>query len=134
MGHLVRRRAGHEPGLPLPAEHAARRRWSPALNFNIFNRHADRVRMANIAQTINVLQAMILTDKEKMLLTPTYHVFEMFKVHQGGTLAAGGADVARLRVRRSEDPGRQRVGDAVDRRQGGAPVARQHRSRARRSR
>ena len=42
--------------------------------------------MANIAQTVNVLQAMILTDKEKMLLTPTYHVFEMFKVHQGGTL------------------------------------------------
>ena len=41
--------------------------------------------MANIAQTVNVLQAMILTDKEKMLLTPTYHVFEMFKVHQGGT-------------------------------------------------
>ena len=41
--------------------------------------------MANIAQTVNVLQAMILTDKEKMLRTPTYHVFEMFKVHQGGT-------------------------------------------------
>ena len=41
--------------------------------------------MTNIAQTINVLQAMILTDKEKMLLTPTYHVFEMFKVHQGAT-------------------------------------------------
>ncbi len=56
-----------------------------ALNFHIFHRHADRVAMANIAQMINVLQAMILTDKEKMLLTPTYHVFEMFKVHQGGT-------------------------------------------------
>ena len=41
--------------------------------------------MANIAQTVNVLQAMILTDKEKMLLTPTYYVFEMYKVHQGGT-------------------------------------------------
>ena len=56
-----------------------------ALNFHIFHQHADRVTMANIAQTVNVLQAMILTDKEKMLLTPTYHVFEMFKVHQGGT-------------------------------------------------
>ena len=56
-----------------------------ALNFHIFHRHADRVVMANIAQTINVLQAMILTDKEKMLRTPTYWVFEMFKVHQGGT-------------------------------------------------
>jgi alpha-N-arabinofuranosidase len=41
--------------------------------------------MANIAQTINVLQAMILTDKERMLRTPTYWVFEMFKAHQGGT-------------------------------------------------
>jgi alpha-N-arabinofuranosidase len=56
-----------------------------ALNFHIFHRHADRVVMANIAQTVNVLQAMILTDKEKMLRTPTYWVFEMFKVHQGGT-------------------------------------------------
>lgn len=56
-----------------------------ALNFHIFHQHADRVYMTNIAQTINVLQAMILTDKEKMLLTPTYHVFEMFKVHQGAT-------------------------------------------------
>ena len=57
-----------------------------ALNFHIFHRHADRVVMANIAQTVNVLQAMILTDKEKMLRTPTYWVFEMFKVHQGGTV------------------------------------------------
>jgi alpha-N-arabinofuranosidase len=56
-----------------------------ALNFHIFHRHADRVVMANIAQMVNVLQAMILTDKEKMLRTPTYWVFEMFKVHQGGT-------------------------------------------------
>jgi alpha-N-arabinofuranosidase len=53
---------------------------------NIFNRHCDRVRMANIAQTVNVLQAMILTDKEKMLLTPTYHVFEMYSVHHDATL------------------------------------------------
>ena len=56
------------------------------INLNIFNRHSDRVQMANIAQMINVLQAMILTDNEKMLLTPTYHVFEMYKVHQGSTL------------------------------------------------
>ncbi|HEX2861833.1 MAG TPA: alpha-N-arabinofuranosidase [Lacunisphaera sp.] len=55
------------------------------LNLNIFQRHADRVTMANVAQAINVLQAVILTDKEKMILTPTYHVFEMFKVHQGAT-------------------------------------------------
>jgi len=56
------------------------------INLNIFNRHADRVQMANIAQMVNVLQAMILTDKEKMVLTPTYYVFKMYKVHQGATL------------------------------------------------
>jgi alpha-L-arabinofuranosidase len=55
------------------------------LNLHIFQKHADRVTMANIAQMVNVLQAVILTDNEKMLLTPTYHVFEMFKVHQGAT-------------------------------------------------
>lgn len=49
---------------------------------NIFNNHADRVKMAALAQTVNVLQALILTDKDKMLLTPTYHVFDMYKVHQ----------------------------------------------------
>ena len=56
------------------------------INLNIFNKHADRVKMANIAQMVNVLQAMILTDKEKMVLTPTYYVFKMYKVHQDATL------------------------------------------------
>ena len=56
------------------------------LTLNIFNNHADRVKMSNIAQMINVLQAMILTDKEKMLVTPTYHVFEMFTVHHDAKL------------------------------------------------
>ncbi|QDA61434.1 alpha-N-arabinofuranosidase [Hymenobacter jejuensis] len=49
---------------------------------NIFNNHCDRVRVANLAQAVNVLQALILTDKEKMLLTPTYHVFDLYQVHQ----------------------------------------------------
>ncbi len=53
---------------------------------NIFNNHAERVRMANLAQTINVLQAVILTDGEKMLLTPTYHVMEMYTPHHEATL------------------------------------------------
>jgi alpha-N-arabinofuranosidase len=53
---------------------------------NIFNNHADRVRMANLAQCINVLQSVILTDKDKMILTPTYHVMEMYNVHQDATL------------------------------------------------
>ena len=53
-----------------------------ATTLNIFHNHADRVRMANLAQTVNVLQAMILTDKDKMLLTPTYHVFDLYTVFQ----------------------------------------------------
>jgi alpha-N-arabinofuranosidase len=55
------------------------------INLHLFHKYADRVTMANIAQMINVLQAMILTDKEKMILTPTYHVFEMYKPHQNAT-------------------------------------------------
>ncbi|MGA9669485.1 MAG: alpha-L-arabinofuranosidase C-terminal domain-containing protein [Terracidiphilus sp.] len=57
-----------------------------SLNLNIFARHGDRVRMANIAQMINVIQAMVLTDKEKMLLTPTYYVFKMYVPFQDATL------------------------------------------------
>jgi alpha-N-arabinofuranosidase len=53
---------------------------------NIFNNHADRVRMANLAQCVNVLQAVILTDKTKMILTPTYHVMQMYNVHQDAKL------------------------------------------------
>lgn len=56
------------------------------INLNIFNKHCDRVHMANIAQLVNVLQALILTDGEKMILTPTYHVFNMYKYHQEGEL------------------------------------------------
>ena len=52
---------------------------------NIFNNHSARVRMANLAQTINVLQAVILTSGENMILTPTYHVMEMYNVHQDAT-------------------------------------------------
>lgn len=53
---------------------------------NIFNKHADRIMMANIAQTVNVLQSVILTDGEKMVKTPTYFVFKMYKDHQDNTL------------------------------------------------
>jgi alpha-N-arabinofuranosidase len=56
------------------------------LTLNIFNNNADRVRMANLAQTVNVLQSVILTKEEKMVLTPTYHVMEMYKVHQDATM------------------------------------------------
>ena len=68
-----------------------------AINLHIFHRHADRVRMANIAQMVNVLQAMILTDGARMLTTPTYHVFDLYTDHQDADhlpIAAGalGAD------------------------------------------
>jgi alpha-N-arabinofuranosidase len=76
---------GSHPGF-LYQQNSIRDAIVAAVNLNLFNNHADRVSMANIAQTINVLQAMILTDKEKIVLTPTYHVFEMFNIHQGATL------------------------------------------------
>ena len=56
------------------------------LTLNIFNNHCERVRMANLAQTVNVLQAMVLTKDDKMVLTPTYHVFAMYMVHHDATM------------------------------------------------
>ncbi len=57
-----------------------------AIHLNIFNQHADRVKVANLAQMVNVLQSVILTKDDKMVLTPTYYVFKMFKVHQEAKL------------------------------------------------
>jgi len=76
---------GTNPGF-LFQQNSLRDALVAGITLNIFNNHCDRVRMANIAQTVNVLQAMILTKGEKMILTPTYHVFEMYKVHQDATL------------------------------------------------
>jgi alpha-L-arabinofuranosidase len=56
------------------------------MTLNIFNNHCDRVRMANLAQIINVLQSVILTEGNKILLTPTYHVMEMYNVHQDAVM------------------------------------------------
>ena len=75
---------GSTPGF-LVQQNSLRDAVLAALNLNIFARHADRVRMANIAQMINVLQAMILTDKEKMVLTPTYYVYKMYVPFQDST-------------------------------------------------
>ena len=76
---------GTNPGF-LYQQNSLRDALVAGVTLNIFNNHAERVKMANIAQTVNVLQAMILTDKEKMLLTPTYHVYEMFTVHHDAKL------------------------------------------------
>jgi len=72
---------GTNPGF-LFQQNTLRDAMVAGINLNIFNNHADRVRMSNIAQMINVLQAMILTKDKEMVLTPTYYVFKMYNVHQ----------------------------------------------------
>jgi alpha-N-arabinofuranosidase len=104
------------PGSPegfLVQQNSQRDAVLAALNLNIFARHADRVRIANIAQMVNVLQAMILTDKEKMVLTPTYHVFKMYVPFQdatfvpvafdAGTYTHGGLTLPRVDVLAATD-------------------------------
>ncbi|WP_428027984.1 alpha-N-arabinofuranosidase [Altererythrobacter sp.] len=73
---------GSTPGF-LYQQNSLRDAMVAALTLNIFHRHTERVKMANIAQMVNVLQAMILTDKERMLLTPTYHLFDLYVPFQG---------------------------------------------------
>jgi alpha-N-arabinofuranosidase len=75
-----------------------------ALTLNIFNNHCDRVKMACIAQTVNVLQAMVLTQGEKMILTPTFHVFDMFKVHQDATLLPADVQGPKYEMKRDAMP------------------------------
>ena len=72
---------GTNPGF-LYQQNSMRDALVAAINLNIFNNHCDTVVMANIAQMVNVLQAMVLTEGDKMLLTPTYHVFAMYAPHQ----------------------------------------------------
>jgi alpha-N-arabinofuranosidase len=77
--------AGSNPGF-LYQQNTMRDAMIAGATLNIFNNHAERVKIANLAQTINVLQAVILTNEEKMLLTPTYHVMEMYTVHHDAKL------------------------------------------------
>ncbi|HVV54838.1 MAG TPA: alpha-L-arabinofuranosidase C-terminal domain-containing protein, partial [Mucilaginibacter sp.] len=72
---------GTNPGF-LYQQNSLRDALMAATTLNIFNNHCDRVKMANLAQTVNVLQSLILTNKEKIVLTPTYWIFDMYKVHQ----------------------------------------------------
>ncbi len=76
---------GTNPGF-LYQQNTMRDALVAALTLNIFNKHCDRVKMACIAQMVNVLQSVILTEGDKMLLTPTYHIFRMYKDHQGAEL------------------------------------------------
>ncbi len=75
---------GTNPGF-LYQQNTLRDALAAAINLNIFHKHCDRVTMTNIAQMVNVLQAIILTEQDKIVLTPTYHVFDMYKGHQGAT-------------------------------------------------
>lgn len=84
-GNWFQNEPGTNPGF-LYQQNSMRDAITAAIHLNIFNQHADRVRVANLAQMINVLQAVILTQDEKMLLTPTYHVFRMFRVHHEAQL------------------------------------------------
>ena len=81
---------GTNPGF-LYQQNTMRDAMVAALSLNAFNQHASRVHMANIAQLANVLQAVILTEGENMVLTPTYHVFDLYKVHQGASLVHSAA-------------------------------------------
>jgi alpha-N-arabinofuranosidase len=76
---------GTNPGF-LYQQNTLRDAMVAGTNLNIFNNRADRVKMANIAQMINVLQSVILTKDGKMILTPTYYVFKLFNVHQDALL------------------------------------------------
>jgi alpha-N-arabinofuranosidase len=77
--------SGANPGF-LYQQNTLRDALVAGITLNIFNNHCDRVRMANLAQTVNVLQALILTDGPSMLTTPTYHVFDLYKDHQDAIL------------------------------------------------
>jgi alpha-L-arabinofuranosidase len=88
---------GSNPGF-LYQQNTLRDALVTGINLNIFHAHADRVRMTNIAQMVNVLQAMILTDKEKMLLTPTYHVYHMYKPFRGATSLPVAIDAPKRKV------------------------------------
>jgi len=76
---------GTNPGF-LYRQNTMRDALVAGITLNIFNAHCDRVRMANLAQTVNVLQAVILTKDDKMVKTPTYHVFDLYKGHQDARL------------------------------------------------
>ena len=90
---------GTNPGF-LYQQNTMRDAMVAALTLNIFNKHSDRIRMANIAQAVNVLQSVALTDGEDMLLTPTYYVFKMFKEHQENTLLGSFITSGKKRHRR----------------------------------
>ena len=86
---------GTNPGF-LYQQNTVRDALVAGINLNIFNKHCDRVKMANIAQMVNVLQSVLLTEGEKMVKTPTYHVFDLYKHHQDAELVESYIDTEEI--------------------------------------
>ena len=86
---------GTNPGF-LYQQNTMRDALVAGINLNLFNKHSDRVKMANIAQMVNVLQSMILTEGEKLVKTPTYHVFDLYQVHQENDLLASSLETEQV--------------------------------------
>ena len=86
---------GTNPGF-LYQQNTMRDALVAGINLNLFNKHSARVKMATIAQMVNVLQSMILTEGEKMVKTPTYHVFDLYQVHQENDLLASSLETEQV--------------------------------------
>ncbi len=95
---------GTNPGF-LYQQNTMRDAMVAAINLNLFNRHCDRVKMANIAQMVNVLQAMILTEGDAMVLTPTYYVFDLYQCHQGAELLESSVNCGEIETELGTIPG-----------------------------
>lgn len=94
---------GTNPGF-LYQQNTMRDALVAGINLNLFNKHCDRVKMANIAQVVNVLQAVILTEGKKMIKTPTWHVFNMYKHHQDGELVESFIETKEIGTQESRVP------------------------------
>lgn len=88
---------GTNPGF-LYQQNTMRDALVAGITLNIFNKHSDRVKMANLAQIVNVLQAVILTEGDKIVKTPTYHVFDIYKYHQDAELIFSDIDIKMIGV------------------------------------
>ena len=88
---------GTNPGF-LYQQNTMRDALVAGITLNIFNKHSDRVKMANLAQIVNVLQAVLLTEGDKMIKTPTYHVFDIYKEHQDSNLVESSIETEMIGV------------------------------------
>jgi len=95
---------GTNPGF-LYQQNTMRDAMVAAIHLDLFNRHCDRVFMANIAQTVNVLQAIILTQDEKMVLTPTYYVFDLYQHHMDAKELKCGIEAEQMGTEKHSMPG-----------------------------